>query len=38
VPGTCGKNENLLKGRGKSSVPSGRINSFGARPDTGVSG
>jgi hypothetical protein len=38
VPGTCGENENVLKGQGKSSVPSGRINSLGARPDTGVSG
>ena len=30
--------ETVLKGQGKSGVPPGRMNSFGGRPDTGVSG
>jgi hypothetical protein len=34
----CSNIEIVLKGQGKSGVPSGRMNSLGARPDTGVSG
>jgi hypothetical protein len=32
------KSDAVLKGEGASGVPTGRMNSFGAGPDTGVSG
>jgi hypothetical protein len=38
VAGAGGENKTFLKGQGKSGVPPGRMNLFGAKPDTGVSG